>query len=229
MVDIHSHILPNVDDGSRSVQESLQLLKMLADQGVSRVAATPHFSADRESVEDFIRRRQFAYDSLMQEMPQGMPQIMLGAEVKYYQGISRMADLKSLCIEGSSLLLLEMPMARWTEYIIKELLEISCSRGVTLVLAHIERYLSLQSPDVWDRLLEGGVLMQVNATFFTEWRTRRRAVSMLKSSAIHFLGSDCHRAVERPPYIKAAAEIIEKKMGSRFLALMTEYADSMFS
>ncbi|MBR5272367.1 MAG: capsular polysaccharide biosynthesis protein [Clostridia bacterium] len=228
MVDLHSHILPNVDDGSRSVQESLQLLTMLAEQGVSKVAATPHFSADRESVDDFIRRRQISYETLSKEVRGEMPEIVLGAEVKYYQGISRMADLKKLCIEGSNLFLLEMPMVKWTEYVVKELLELSCSRGITLVLAHIERYLRLQPLDVWERLLNGGVLMQVNATFFTDFRTRRKAVSLLKNSSIHFLGSDCHRAVERPPYIKDAVEIIEKKMGSRFLALMTEYANSMF-
>ncbi len=228
MVDLHSHILPGIDDGSRNVEESLQLLRMLSEQGVSRVAATPHFSADRESVEDFITRRQRSYETLIKETGEGMPEIMLGAEVKYYQGISRMDDLKKLCIEGSNLFLLEMPMTRWTEYIIKELLEISCSRGVALVLAHIERYLKLQTPEVWERLLEGGVLMQVNATFFTELRTRRKAISMLKNSAIHFLGSDCHRAVERPPYISGAVEIIGKKMGGKFLALMTEYANSMF-
>lgn len=229
MVDFHSHILPKIDDGSRSVQESLELLKMLSEQGVETVVATPHFFADRESVDDFLLRRQVAYKELCSELPQGMPKIVLGAEVKYYSGISRMENLRKLCIGDSNLLLLEMPMSKWTEYTLKELFELSSSRGITLVLAHIERYMSLQSSDVLDRLLDSGILMQVNATFFTELRTRRRALSMLRRNNIHFLGSDCHRIPTRPPYIGDAVSAIEKKMGKEFVALMTEYASSMLS
>lgn len=229
MVDFHSHILPKIDDGSRSVQESLELLKMLSEQGVETVVATPHFFADRESVDDFLLRRQVAYNELCSELPQGMPEILLGAEVKYYSGIARMENLKKLCIGNSNLLLLEMPMSQWTEYTLKELFELSASRGIILVLAHIERYMSLQSSDVLGRLLDSGILMQVNATFFTEFRTRRRALSMLRKNSIHFLGSDCHRILTRPPYIGDAVKAIEKKMGKEFVALMTEYASNMLS
>ena len=226
MVDFHTHILPGVDDGSQSVQESVELLQMLCEQGVHTVLATPHFFADRESVGEFLARRQAAYNALCAELPQGMPKILLGAEVKYYSGISRMEELKRLCIGDSRLLLLEMPMSKWTQYTVKELLDLSSSRGITLVLAHIERYMSLQDPDVWDRLLEGGILMQVNASFFTSLRTRRRALSMLRRSRIHFLGSDCHRVRTRPPYIGDAVSAIEKRLGKEFVALMTEYASS---
>lgn len=226
MVDFHTHILPNVDDGSRSVQESLELLKMLSEQGVETVLATPHFYADRESTDDFLARRRAAYDRLCAELPQGMPRIILGAEVRYYDGISHMEDIKKLCIGNTKLLLLEMPMTEWTEYMIKEVLDISSTRGVTLVLAHIDRYIKLQHSGVWDRFLENGILMQVNATFFTSFTTRRRALSMLRNNYIHFLGSDCHGVLKRPPYIGDAVSMIEKKMGKEFVALMTEYASS---
>ncbi|MBR5774543.1 MAG: capsular polysaccharide biosynthesis protein [Clostridia bacterium] len=226
MVDFHTHILPNIDDGSQSVQESVQLLNMLREQGVGTVLATPHFLADRESVDDFLKRRSAAYSTLCAELPQDMPRILLGAEVKYYSGISRMEELKRLCIGESKLLLLEMPMSKWTEYTIKELIDLSSSRGITIVLAHIERYMSFQDSGVFDRLLESGILMQVNATFFTSRLTRRRAVSMLRNGYIHFLGSDCHSVKTRPPYIGDAVGVIEKKMGSDFIALMTEYASS---
>lgn len=227
MIDFHSHILPNIDDGSRSVQESVELLKMLSEQGAETVAATPHFFADRESVDEFLRRRQVSYDTLCSELPQGMPEIVLGAEVKYYSGISHLEDLKKLCIGNSKLLLLEMSMSKWTEYTVRELIELSNSKGLMPVLAHIERYMDFQDSDVWSRLLDNGVLMQVNATFFTQLRTRRKAFSLLKNNSIHFLGSDCHRVLTRPPYIGEAVRIIEKKMGKEFVALMTEFAGAM--
>lgn len=227
MVDFHSHILPGIDDGSQSVQESIELLKMLSEQGAETVVATPHFFADRESVDEFLQRRQASYTTLCNELPEGMPKIVLGAEVKYYSGISRLEELKKLCIGNSKMLLLEMSMSKWTEYTVRELTELSNSRGITLVLAHIERYMDFQDSDVFPRLLESGVLMQVNATFFTQLRTRRKAISLLKNDSIHFLGSDCHRVLTRPPYIGEAARIIEKKMGKDFVALMTEFAGSM--
>lgn len=227
MVDFHSHILPGIDDGSRSVQESIELLKMLSEQDVHTVVATPHFFADRESVDEFLLRRQSAYEMLCEQLPDGMPKIVLGAEVKYYNGISHMEGLRKLCAGNGNFLLLEMPMSQWTEYTIKELIELSNSRGITLVMAHIERYMSFQNSDVFDRLLDSGILMQVNATFFTSFRTRRRALSMLRRGRIHFLGSDCHRVLTRPPYIGDAVSAIEKKMGKEFVALMTEYASSV--
>ena len=227
MVDFHSHILPGIDDGSRNVEESVELLKMLSEQGVHTVVATPHFLAGRESVDEFLIRRQTAYETLRAQLPAGMPKIVLGAEVKYYSGISRMEGLNKLCAGNGNFLLLEMPMSQWTEYTIQELLELSNSRGITLVLAHIERYMSFQNSNVFDRLINSGVLMQVNATFFTSFFTRRRALMMLRKNRIHFLGSDCHRVLTRPPYIGDAIEIIEKKMGKEFIALMTEYASSV--
>ena len=229
MVDFHSHILPCIDDGSRSVEESTELLKMLLEQGVETVVATPHFFADRESVEEFVARRQASYEILCNELPNGMPEIILGAEVKYYSGIGHMEGLKKLCVGNTNMLLLEMPMSKWTEYTIKELIDLSNSKGITLVLAHIDRYQSFQDPDIWSRLLDNGVLMQVNATYFTEFRSRRKAFSLLKNNCIHFLGSDCHSVLTRPPYIGKAVDVIEKKMGKDFIALMTEYAESMLA
>ena len=64
MIDWHSHILPAVDDGSRNAEESIKLLELLAEQGVKTVVATPHFIADNESVEDFLRRRSSSFNEL---------------------------------------------------------------------------------------------------------------------------------------------------------------------
>lgn len=229
MVDFHSHILPGVDDGSRSVEESLQLLDMLREQQVSAVVATPHFYANEQSVQEFLSRRQAAYETLSAQMQPDHPPIRLGAEVRFYPGISHLEELRSLCLEGTRLLLLEMPMTRWTDYTVKELLDMVNSRGVTLVLAHIERYRQLQDARVLDRLLRAGVLMQVNATFFTERLTRHRALKMLGNQMIHFIGSDCHGTRVRPPHMGEAIEIIGKKFGEGFLSQMNEFASEMIS
>ena len=226
MVDAHSHILPCVDDGSSSVEESKQLLSLLSSQGVRSVVATPHFIADDQSVEEFIEKRSLAYNALKEVLNAEIPEIFLGAEVKYYEGISRMENLKELCLENTNILLVEMPIGRWSEYAVKELVSLSCS-GYRVLLAHIERYIADQRGDTFDTLLENDILTQVNASFFINILTRPKAIKLLKNGYIHLLGSDCHNLTTRPPRIGEAARIINHKMGEEFLYSMIDYSNAL--
>lgn len=230
MIDWHSHVLPGMDDGSRNTAESIAMLREQAAQGVTTVIATPHFYANDESVATFLQRRSRAMEKLCEQRQagDGMPSVRPGAEVRYYPGISRLACLSDLCIEGSKLLLLEMPFIRWTESMVRELIELSGKDGICLVLAHIDRYLALQSKGTWNRLLDNGVLMQVNASFFSILRTRRRAVSLLRGGYIHLLGSDCHNMTSRPPRLRGAVDVIQKRFGTDYMQQINEYGYSLF-
>lgn len=227
MIDWHSHILPNMDDGSKSVEESLGLLRLQLEQGAETVVATPHFYANDESPEKFLERRAAAFERLSAALPEERPEILLGAEVKYYEGISRMAELKALRIQSSEILLLEMPFSRWTEYMLRELVELSCMGGVRLTLAHIERYMRFQPRSTWERIYESGIMTQVNAGFFASATTRRRAIGLLKNGRIDFIGSDCHNLTSRPPRLDKAFKAIEKRFGGEFLSQMNDYGYSM--
>ena len=227
MIDWHSHILPGIDDGSRDLEESIALLKLEAEQGVDTVVATPHFFANDESADDFIYRRQKSYETLTSALSDNAPEILLGAEVRYYPGIGKLADLKKLCIGNTRLLLLEMPMEKWTDYTVRELVDIEAARHVKLILAHIERYLPMQSDDAWEKLYDAGIMMQVNASFFTGFTTKRRALKSLLDGEIHFIGSDCHNVKYRPPRLGAAYETIRRKFGDNFVNQMNEYGKSM--
>lgn len=228
MTDFHSHILPKIDDGSRSAEESILMLKALSAQGIDRVVATPHFYANDESVTDFIARRQASYNELMNVVTSDMPKILQGAEVRFYDGISRLKELKSLCIQGTKLLLLEMPFTGWTEYTLRELIDISSDGKITLVLAHIERYMKFQKPEVFYRLLDNGILMQINASFVNDLLTRRKAIGLLKRGAVSFLGSDCHNMNNRAPDIGKALKTIEKKLGNEFASSFNDYVNEFF-
>ena len=229
MIDWHSHILPGMDDGSRDTAESVSLINMQAAQGIRTVIATPHFYANDETVDSFLARREAAFTQLNAELPEGAPEIRLGAEVKYYQGISRMAGLEALRVEGSKLLLLEMPIAKWTEYMVRELIELSGNGNIQIVLAHVERYLSLQTRAVWERIAQSGILAQANARFFFSLTTKRKAIALLRKSCIHFLGSDCHNVVSRPPQMGKAFDVLKKKLGDSYLDRMNEYGYSLLS
>ncbi len=222
MIDWHSHLLPGIDDGSQCVSESLSILSELVSQGVDVVAATPHFIANDESVSNFIERRQQSYDRLVEQYSSGLPKILLGAEVKYYPGISRLEGLEKLKIQGTNSLLLEMPISQWTEYTVRELAELASSKKINVMLAHIERYMPLQSKEIWYRLLDEGILMQVNASYLLGL-SKRKAIKQLADGMIHFVGSDCHNMTSRPPKIKSAADYIAKKLGADFVSQMNEF------
>lgn len=214
VTDWHSHILPGMDDGARTVEDSLAMLSMLKEQGIERVCATPHFYANSESVGSFLGRRAESAERLGALLGDDAPQILLGAEVKYYPGISRMERLEELRLGESRLLLLEMPFSGWTEYTQRELCELSGHGDIRIMLAHIDRYLGMQSGDTWSRLYECGILMQVNASFVRGVFSRRKAMRMLAGHGIHFIGSDCHNTTTRAPDIGYAYSLIEKKLGA---------------
>ena len=228
MIDWHNHLLPKMDDGSRNVAESIAMMQAQAAQGITTVIATPHFYANDESIESFLARRSHSIQTLREQRPpDGVPSVRLGAEVRYYPGISRMEGLSSLCIEGSNLLLLEMPMGRWTKSMIRELTELSGRDGICLVLAHIDRYLAFQDREVWSRLLDNGILMQTNASFFIAFTTRRKALNLLNEGYVHLLGSDCHNMTSRPPQIGRAVEVIQKRFGADYVRQINEYGYSL--
>jgi protein-tyrosine phosphatase len=224
MIDIHSHILPGMDDGSGSIEESVALLQQLTQQGVQLVAATPHFYASQESPTQFLKRRQKAAKQLRRAWPKQPPIIALGAEVRYFDGMSYTEELDLLKLEQTNVLLLEMPFTTWSGRMVAEVLEIQSRRNTKVLLAHIERYLSMQKPDVWKKLLAEGVLMQCNAEFFLDWRTKRKALRMLKEGKIHFIGSDCHNLTVRPPKIGAAMAVIDQALGPVGRQILTQKA-----
>ena len=223
MIDWHSHILPAMDDGSRNLDESIEMLRSLMHQGVDTVIATPHFYANEESVEEFLSRRRESCEQLCANKTDCDIRIVCGAEVRYYPGISRMEELKKLAIEQTNLLLLEMPMARWTESVVHELVELANMRGLKIIMAHIERYFALQNRKTFDMLIENGILMQVNSSFFERIGTRKKAIDLLETGYVHFIGSDCLNTTTRPPKIAPAYDMIRKKLGEDFVFQMVGY------
>ena len=223
MIDFHSHILPQMDDGSSCVEESTALLKMLSEQGVDCVCATPHFDVSHRTPRSFLSKRAGCYEKLKPALDPSLPRVLLGAEVAYYPGISRLEGLTDLRLAGTKLLLLEMPMCAWSQYMVKELIDLSCSKDTTVLLAHVERYLDYQKNDVLEKLLESGVLMQVNTSFFLEKRTKRTALKLLGQGRVHLLGTDCHNLELRPPQMGEALAVIRKKLGEEFIAEMDAF------
>lgn len=224
MIDFHTHILPEMDDGSESVEESIQMLELSAQQGVKWMVATPHFYADREDPKTFLERRHEAHVRLEQGIGgrEDLPKIMLGAEVRYYEGISQSKELQKLKIEDSNLLLLEMPFIPWSDRMLHELVLAQKQSGLQIVLAHIERYFSFQGWGFWKKLEQTGVLIQSNANFFIQNRTRKKAMHLMEKGRIQFLGSDCHNMTLRRPNMGEAAAVLTERFGNDALKWLEE-------
>ena len=220
MFDFHTHILPGIDDGSCSVGESLAMVAELTRQGVTGIAATPHFYASRSAPEQFFAKRQAAWDQLHPNLPQDTPKIRLGAEVQYFEGIHRMDGLERFRLEDTKLLLIEMPVCRWTTRMIASIQEVNSRETITVLLAHIERYLRYHNGKALEQLQKDGVLMQASTGFFIE--DRRIAMKMLRKGKIQLLGTDTHNMEQRKPNFAQALEIINQKKGMQLLHELAE-------
>lgn len=217
MLDIHTHILPGIDDGSPSSEMSLMMLQKLKEQGVTAVCLTPHFYADVNDPDRFLKKRAMSYDRLLAGAEKmGMDQlplpVLLGAEVLYFNGMSRCPEvLESLCYKGSKILLLEMPFHKWTSRMVDEVLQIQHFSGLKVVLAHVERYWAFTSDDVFQQFRHAGIRMHLNCSCLLNWRSRKKALNEIKNGHIQFLASDAHNLTSRAPCFDEAFAVLEKK------------------
>lgn len=230
--DFHSHILPGIDDGSGSIAESLELLRLEAAQGVTQVVATPHFYPRYDNPAHFLARRNEAAENLRRAMPAGekLPEIILGAEVYYFPGMSESEALPQLTIGGKGCILIEMPPPPWTEAMYRELERIYTRQNLLPVIAHVDRYISpLRTFGIPARLEELPVLVQANASFFLSRKTAAFALRLLRADRIHVLGSDCHNLVDRLPNLGAAADVILRRCGGETIARIREHETDILS
>ena len=226
IIDFHSHILPEIDDGSGNLEESLELLRLSASQGIRQIVATPHFYPRYDSPEKFLRRRAEAEKILRQAAAAelGLPDVIVGAEVYYFSGISDSELVNTLTIGGKRCILIEMPPAPWKESHYRELEGIYAKHCIIPIIAHVDRYIRpLRTHGIPKRLEKLPVLVQANADFFIQKSTRSMALRMLKKDQIHLLGSDCHNLRSRRPNLQEAMEIINGKLGQDALARIRYY------
>ena len=226
--DLHSHILPGMDDGCATVDESLAVLQKMHSQGISRVFATPHYYA-RESVADFLQRRQDSC-ALLCNYARGMqlPEICCGAEVAWFAHLDAHPDIFKLCLGNSKYLLLELPFTPWSRQVMRDLDNL-CLKGITPILAHYERYTHCQSKDALQKVLQADVLVQMNADTILETWKGFSARSAVKRGAVQLLGSDCHGLKRRPSRLAEAVALLEKKKCYGALEQIENLSNAIFS
>lgn len=228
--DLHGHFLPGMDDGCKTPEEALQVLQSSCRQGIRRVFATPHYYPV-EPVERFLKRREESVRRLEEYIrsqgAEDIPEILLGAEVAYRPGISHQEDLEKLCLGSSGYLLLEMPFSRWGKAEEREIRNLCAVKGVTPILAHIERYIEQQDKHVLMNILEQDVLVQMNAEHLLRLSTRREARKLLKKGIVQLLGTDCHNLSDRAPNLGQALEYLRKKKMEDALGTVAYFSEEV--
>lgn len=215
VVDFHSHILPGMDDGSRDVEMSLKMLRLAQEMGVAAMVATPHFYGHRESRKRFLQRRAECWQTLSEalEGESGLPRVLLGAEVAFDSRLAEHPDVDELCIQGTNILLLEMPFSSWTEYELDAVAALSLDQGYQVILAHFERFLDMPGNSAMlERLRELPIILQMNGERLLRFGCGKWA-EWFKSGRAGLLGSDCHNLERRPPNLGPARAKLERKAG----------------
>lgn len=234
MIDIHSHILPNIDDGAKNVAESVKMLQMLKSQGVTDVVVTPHFKPSTGiSIEKFLELRRQSY-ALLRDAIEGrtdVPDIHLGAEVTICVEMAEMEGLDRLCIDGTRYILIELDCATFGDWVYNTLFSLSVKHSVTPIIAHIDRYFGIIKDEKIKRLTDLRYPIQFNAESFLYYRSRKKLIKLISHcpEQFCFVGTDCHSSTDRKPNMDEFEKKANKFLGLGFLAYLEDMSRDMIN
>ncbi len=225
MIDIHSHILPNIDDGAKSMDESVQILRSAISGGTSTIFATPHVDSigELQSADRIMQSIQMLKGAL-NEVDLSI-RIFSGAEL--YPSIHLIKALDDGCpvtLGGSGkYVLLGLPFSAIPMDFEQVVFEIQ-ARGITPIIAHPERLVPVQNtPEILEDYLYRGMLFQVNAgSVMGRYGNAplETAYTLLDHNWVHFLASDVHRPNSKP-VLRAAADQLEQEFGEDLVRMLT--------
>lgn len=221
MIDIHAHVLPGIDDGARSMEESVKMLQKLASFGFQGVIATPHYSRRRmpEGLKELAAELQQRVRAFSPDFC-----VYLGQEVYYHEELtSNLKQGRALPMAGSRYVLVEFEPGTPYKFLYQGLRRLS-EAGYRPILAHLERYECLHREECISELIKNGSLMQMNyESLQGKWFDRevRRCRRMVEERWIDFLGTDMHRTDYRPPEIGEALSWLRKHVSPEYLDRLT--------
>src|SRR5262245_20702715 len=224
MVDLHSHVLPDLDDGAASEEDAVGIARAAAADGVTIMAATPHVRGDYPTAAETMRERVESVGRLLES--QGIPlQLVPGGEVALDQ--LRIHPARTLVDQfglggGSTHMLVEFPYESWPLDLAERLVEL-IDAGITPVLAHPERNPDVQAaPGRLAPLVAAGVLVQLTASSLTGRKNSasvRTARFLIDGELAHLVASDCHRVSPQGHGLAAARTALSDPELGRWLTL----------
>ncbi len=218
MIDLHCHILPGVDDGAATIEDSVEMARMAAAAGTTKIVATPHMMHPQFHVPGPLAKQKLAEVRAAVEAAAIPIEIVLAGEIHWSVGIPEKlaaGELLPLC-EGHKYILFELPMSH-VPHATREVMWQLQLAGVFPVLAHPERNMDFErKPDLIHEFRDAGVPCQVTAMSLTGAfgrRARKISERWLSEGAVDLIASDGHTTRSRPPVLGEAAKIVRKQAG----------------
>ena len=220
MTDIHCHVLPGVDDGARDMDESLDMLAIMYDEGIRNVILTPHYHGGhvqphidllRQKLEE-LKKAASDYENLAQM------ELYLGCELYYYpSAVEWLSEGTVPTMADSRYVLLEFGYSM-DKRMIEDGVTRVASAGYYPVIAHIERYRKIAGDlKAVDELIGRGALIQINSgALYDDRRTRSFVKKLLKREMVHFVGTDAHDIRGRMPSLASESEYIARHFGEDY-------------
>lgn len=223
MIDLHSHILPGIDDGAQNMEEAIEMARIAEKDGVKKIVATPHMFRYPFIFKDLgiIEKKWRELTWILKENDINVD-VLLGAEVHIshdlMNGIRK--NRKPFVIHQSSYMIVEFPPHNVVAGVIKLFFDL-LSEGITPIISHPERNLVFQrNPELLFKLIQMGGLSQANSGSFSRYygkRVQETVYYFLEMNLIHFIGSDCHNARSSATRLSEAACRI-KEVGGEEIA-----------
>lgn len=225
MIDIHHHLLPGIDDGSRDLATSVAMVQMAVEDGITHIVATPHanhtYNYDRARNEGLL-------DEIRQALPaETRERVKLGLGCDFHLNFENVEDAlvngKRYSINETEYLLVELPDFNVPTRLDEVLYNLRVA-GLTPILTHPERNGTLQrSPQRLNDWIKSGLLVQVTAgsvlgAFGT--KAKDMAWRLLRAGSVQFLATDAHDTVRRPPKMMEARVQVEKRLGAELADLL---------
>lgn len=229
--DMHSHILPQLDDGSESLEMSLEIIERLRKQNVKNICFTPHYYSNEESISDFVSHRELSLKELSPHIPEDV-NYCVGAEVYVTRYLFNNSDLSPLCYGNSDYILCEFSFGNdFGEHTLNQFYRLRDNYGLVPVLTHIERYRNLMDDEALvERLVRQGIIIQSNVGAFTGFSQRRRLLRYVKRGYIKVLGTDCHSLTRgNPDLYSRTIRLIEDKCGEEYAENIMAVSAEIFS
>lgn len=225
-IDVHCHILPGVDDGSKDMEETMNMIKMAYNEGIRGMIATPHYHHGYAA--QSWERVYYVWEQVRERVASELPgmEIYLGREI--YSDSSSLDMLREDAgttrntMSNSRYVLIEFtPGTEYRE--IKNSLSNVLSLGFQTILAHAERCMCIRKkPERAEELVQMGSYIQLNADSVAgNFSDRRFCKKLMSMDCVHFIGTDCHGSTKRIPQIKKSIEYVTKHFGG-------EYAQQLF-
>ena len=219
MIDIHSHLIPGVDDGSQSLEESLSLLKQAERDGITELITTPHFMKNGEfrmKASELVKR----FNELKQAY-KGPIKLHLGNELYIHPDLPELLEKgEVLTLAESETILVEFPFQDYKDEYDEILYELALRYRI--IIAHPERYSYVQdNPNFCLRWLNEGYLLQANQNSLFKKETNKTLIPMIEHGFISFIASDAHNE-HRPCVLSEVRELLTEEFGEQFAVQLIE-------